>query len=139
VYPIEWSDNMGVNPQFIGPLNGDLHLASNSPMIDAADFLTSTKTSGRGKTIQIDDASYFHDGWGIIEGDVIQLEGQTVMARIVSINYDLNTILVDKDLSWNAGDGISLAYSGSAPDIGAYEYKSNGSSLNPPTALKIIK
>ena len=70
------------------------------------------------------DAGYFFDGYGIVEGDTIQLAGQTATARIVSINS--NTLVVDKALTWSAGQGVSLAYQGSTPDIGAYEYAGSG-------------
>jgi hypothetical protein len=63
------------------------------------------------------------DGWGIIEGDLIQLEGETQKVRITYVDYDNNTITVDSNISWNQGQGVSLAYEGSAPDIGAYESK----------------
>jgi hypothetical protein len=61
------------------------------------------------------------DGWGIIEGDLIQLaDGQR--ARITDVNYDTNTITVATVLSWTQEMGLGLAYEGSAPDLGAYEF-----------------
>ncbi len=127
-YPNEWKDNLTLNPKFVSEVpdpnskNSDLHLRSTSPMIDAGAFLTQTSSSGSGITISVQDASYFMDGWGSIEGDLIQLEGQDQTARITNVDYDNNIIVVDKSLSWNNSIGISLAYNGSAPDIGAYEY-----------------
>jgi hypothetical protein len=61
------------------------------------------------------------DGWDIIEGDLIQLaNGQR--ARITDVNYETNAITVDTEMSWAQNMGLSLAYEGSAPDIGAYEF-----------------
>lgn len=135
-YPSEWQNNMSVNPSFVAPGNNDFTLSSGSPMIDAADFLTTTKSSGSGKSIKVEDASYFCDGWGIINGDLIQLEGQSMKTRILNISYGSNTITVDKALSWNAGIGVSLPYTGSAPDIGAYKYEAPNT-LDAPTRLRI--
>jgi hypothetical protein len=66
------------------------------------------------------DAGYFTDGWGIIEGDLVQLaNGQR--ARITDVNYETNVITVATALLWTQNMGVSLAYEGSAPDLGAYE------------------
>ena len=104
--------------------NFDFHLQSGSPAIDRGGFLTTTTSAGQGTSIPVKDAGYFFDGYGIVAADTIQLQGQSATARIVSINS--NTVVVDKTLIWSAGQGVSLAYQGSAPDMGAYE--SGGSS-----------
>ncbi len=111
-----------VDPRFTNPGSGDFTLQSSSPCINAGTWLTVTRSAGSGTSIPVNDASYFTDGWNIIEGDIIQLQGQTTTARITSINYDTNTITVDRSLTWTSGQGVALAYSGSAPDIGVYEY-----------------
>jgi parallel beta helix pectate lyase-like protein len=140
-YPSEWENNINANPNFVDVAKLDLHLNTGSPMINAGEFLTRTRSSGSGYQIPVDDASYFSDGFGIIDGDLIQLKGQTVTAKIVSIDYKSNIITIDRALSWNAGDGLTLPYSGSAPDIGAYEYQSTDQplSLSPPTRLSIVE
>ena len=138
-YDPMWEGNQAYDPQFanVGGVNDydnsnfdpqSLQLRSQSPMIDAGAFLTATITGGNGTSILVEDASYFYDGWGIPgeQGDLIQLEGQTETARITSIDYDNNRITVDRALSWNAQQGVSLAYHGSAPDIGAFEYAYTG-------------
>ena len=100
----------------------DFHLQSGSPAIDAGQFLTETTSAGSGTIMNVADAGYFTDGLGITEGDLIQLEGQDLTATITSIDYNSNTITLDSSLTWNANQGVSLAYSGSAPDIGAYDF-----------------
>ncbi len=127
-YPEAWGDDTVVTPGFIDASGRDLRLASDSPLIDAGAFLTAATSSGSGTLIPVEDASYFYDGWGIPgeQGDLIQLQGQTETARIVSIDYDNNRITVDGSLSWSAGQGVSLPYHGSAPDVGAFEYASSG-------------
>jgi hypothetical protein len=78
--------------------------------------------------MKVEDASYFYDGFGIEgeTGDVIQLEGDTKTARVIDIDYVNNTLTLDQLLNWTDGQGVSLAYNGSAPDIGAYEYAAQG-------------
>lgn len=100
----------------------DFHLTEESPCVDAGAFLTTTVGDGSGTLIPVDDAGYFIDGFGIIDGDLIQLEEQTERARVTSIDYAANTLTVDGPLSWSDGLGVTLAYEGRAPDIGAFEY-----------------
>jgi len=120
------ADPMFVNvnvPADVGHIGDfDFRLQAASPAIDRGVFLTATTSAGSGTIVPVGDAGYFVDGFGIADGDVIQLEGQTRTARIVSIDYATNRITVDAPLAWGAGQGVSLAYSGSAPDIGAYEW-----------------
>ncbi len=136
-YPAEWQGSIQQDPLFVNE-NGvndydnsnfdpqSLRLQSGSRMIDAGTHLTTATSAGNGTSIPVDDASYFYDGWGIPgeQGDLIQLEGQSQTARITSIDYDNNWITVDRTLSWSVGQGVSLPYQGSAPDIGAFEYAS---------------
>jgi hypothetical protein len=102
----------------------DFNLESNSPCIDAGGSLTTITTdSGSGMSFTVDDAGYFMDGWGItgVQGDEIQLLGSSQKARITNIDYSTNTITVDGSLTWTQNQGVSLAYEGAAPDIGAHE------------------
>ena len=127
-----WDQN-SVNPKFVNPSASDpnnpnlpdLHLQADSPCIDAGTYPTRiTSEAGSGTQFQVGDARYFIDGWGIphVQGDEIQLtDGQ--QARITNINYDTNLITVDRLLTWTLNQGISLAYEGAAPDLGAYEFE----------------
>ncbi|KAF5438067.1 hypothetical protein C5S35_00860 [Candidatus Methanophagaceae archaeon] len=118
------SKNIEGDPQFTDVDSHDFRLQANSPGIDAGVFLTHTMGSGSGTSFQVDDAGYFVDGCGLIEGDLIQLEGQTQAARVAAVDYANDIITLDRNITWNTGDGVSLAYTGSAPDIGAFEYQS---------------
>ena len=111
----------------------DFHLQAGSPAIDQGAFLTTvTSANGTGTTFTVADASYFwYDiggmasnipGTKLATGDVIQLKGQSTTTTITNINYATNTITVNNPLTWTNGLGIALAYSGSAPDVGAYEF-----------------
>jgi hypothetical protein len=123
-YPSLYVNNKEVVPGFIDTESYNFHLNSSSPMIDAGTFLTKTVGVGSGTSMAVEDATYFCDGFGIEgeKGDVIQLKGDTKTARIIGIDYANNTLTLDQPLSWTVDQGVSLAYNGSAPDIGAYEY-----------------
>ncbi|HEY3246169.1 MAG TPA: hypothetical protein VGM03_22730, partial [Phycisphaerae bacterium] len=92
---------------------------------------------GSGTIMVVQDAQNFFDGFGIpiggtnlpdangdglLDGDVIQLQGQVQTARIVSVNYATNTLTLATPLTWISGQNVSLAYQGAAPDIGAAEF-----------------
>ena len=131
-------DLWGVDPKFVNFTGRDFHLQSSSPCIDAGTFPTTITSAGSGTQIPVADAKIFVDGFGIADGDSIQLQGQTQVARITSINYTTNVLTVDQPLTWTSGLGVSIPYSGSAPDIGAYEYTS-GAGTTPPAAPKNLK
>jgi hypothetical protein len=102
----------------------DLRLQASSPCIDTGAYPTRIiSAAGSGTQFQVVDARYFIDGWGIphVQGDEIRLaDGQR--ARITDVDYETNVITVDRALTWTQNQGIALAYEGSAPDFGAYEF-----------------
>lgn len=123
-----------VNPLFVNAAGFDFHLENNSPLIDAGDFLTKTAEAKTNSTsMRVQDAAYFYDGYGIAgeQGDLIQLQGGTTTARIVSIDYATHTLTLDRPLSWTAGQGVALLFGGNAPDIGAFE-TSLSTAMSPP-------
>lgn len=118
-YPLYFKKNIQQFPI----LNADYKPSKNFQGIDQGDFLTNATNSGSNDTIiEVDNSGYFTDGWGLINGDIIQLEGQLQTVRIMDINEDSNKITISDPLSWEIGVGVSLPYSGRAPDIGTYEY-----------------
>jgi hypothetical protein len=119
--------NVGSPADVSGVMNFDFHLKQGSPAIDKGVFLTTTAGNGSGIMITVVDAGYFVDGYGITDGDLIQLQGQAETARVVKVDYSSNTITVDKSLAWTSGMGVAFAYSGTAPDAGAFEYAIGGS------------
>lgn len=137
IFAGNWDGDALGNPQFVSasevlgdPMNSslpDLHIGSGSPCRDAGTYLTTvTSSSGSGTTFQVADAGYFMDGWGIsgVDGDEIQIIGTSQKARITHVDYGANTITLNAALTWTQNQGIALAYVGSAPDVGAYEYGS---------------
>lgn len=128
--PANFTGNVQYDPHFVSlptaPVegSGDFHLLGSSAVIDAGQFLTTiTTAAGSGTTFTVADPNYFYDGYGISgeQGDLIKLRnGQT--ARITRINYGNGTITLDRAVSWSQGEGVSLNYEGTAPDLGAFEY-----------------
>jgi parallel beta-helix repeat protein len=131
------------SPLFVSESGRDLRLQSGSPQIDAASFLTTAASAGSGTSLRVADASYFYDGFGILgeTGDTIQLAGQTQRAVVVAVDYATNVLTLDRSLTWTSGQGVTLAYDGSAPDMGAYETGGSGGSNTPPappTNVRIV-
>ncbi len=138
IFAHNWNGDVQGDPKFVSAsltlgdpadhTTPDLHLQSTSPCIDAGGALTSvTSASGSGTSFVVENANYFMDGWGIVEGDLIQLLGSAQRARVLAVDYTSKTLTVDRSLSWTSGQGVSLAYDGSAPEAGAYEYCPSGS------------
>lgn len=117
----------------------DLSILSNSPCVDAGCFLTRTTSSGNGTSLPVADAAFFFSGYGMIPGDTIQLQGGTATATITGISG--KTLTLNSSLTWTDGQGVSLPYSGAAPDMGAYEYGSGAGQETyplPPTGLHFV-
>lgn len=137
-----WRNNLtNVNPMFAdttlgGPFSQtqpDYHLTTGSPAIDAGVFLTTiTSASGSSTTFNVGDANYFYAGLTAaghtIPGDTIQLQGQTNTVTITSISG--NTLTVNSSVTWTNGQGVALSYSGSAPDVGAFEFMTSQPTTN---------
>jgi hypothetical protein len=137
-YPAHFYGNLEENPKFVNADNGDFRLGTDSAAIDAGAFLAKTTSSGAATTVvPVDDTLFFSDGYGIADGDTIQI-GNNSPVRIISVDYNANTLTVSSPVTFNTGDNVSFPYNGSAPDLGISEYDINSSpmpTLNPtPTA-----
>ncbi|MGH8502861.1 MAG: DUF1565 domain-containing protein [Gammaproteobacteria bacterium] len=97
-------------------------LNRGSPMIDSGDFLTKTLDAGSGKTVEVVDAGWFTDGFGIVGGDRVQI-GENPPVQVSKVDYENGILFLESSISWGADQAVSLAYEGAAPDIGAYEYR----------------
>ena len=101
----------------------DFRLHHTSPCIENGEFLTTTTNAGQGATgLEVENAGYFTDGHGVVEGDLIMLEGQFMPAVVIAVDYATNTLTLNTPLTWEAGTGVALAFHGTAPDQGAYEH-----------------
>lgn len=115
----------------------EFHLSTSSPVIDKATWLTTiTSGNGTGTSFVVGDPYYFWAGATVagytFPGDSIQLQGQTTRVVITAIDTVTKTITVNAPLTWTIGQGVALAYNGSAPDFGAIE---SGDSLSGGAAL----
>ena len=141
--PSEYYDNSSddsVDPKLTNPRSADFTLQSDSPYINAGLWLTTIKSAtGSGTSFVVNNPYFFTDGRGIpeISGDLIQLEGDSSPVRVTNINYSTATITVNKFVSWTKGNGVSLQYYGSGPDIGAREYGTSSDNLSAPVGLQI--
>lgn len=131
VFENNWTtgDPLFVNDEsLMSPANPglpDFRLQSTSGCIDSGASLTRIISPSSGGTqFLVADARYFMDGWGMIQGDLIQLEGKTQQTRITHVDYAANRITVASAITWVQNQGIGLAYLGKAPDLGAFEYVS---------------
>lgn len=116
---------IGQDPSFFNYNNDELYLQNNSPAINAAGPITTTIGSGNGTNISVADAGYFMDGWGITDGDYIQV-GNNSPVQITNIDYNNNIITIDNSISWNSGEFVCFPFEGDSLDIGAFEYKTTG-------------
>ncbi|MBU1111038.1 hypothetical protein KKB83_05490 [Patescibacteria group bacterium] len=96
-------------------------LTSDSSGKYAATHLAEITASSTGTTIRIDDALYFTDGMGMINGDRIIIDSDNQVAvQIINVDYENNILEVDQAISVLVGDRIYLEAAGTSPDIGVY-------------------
>ncbi len=110
-------------PQFTAPLGWEHVPAEGSPLIDGGAFLTRATADGEGQRLEVEDAQWFYDGFGIRgeQGDLIAVGSAENVARIVSADYEADVLELDRSLQWSEGDAVSLPWAGEAPEIGVFE------------------
>jgi len=106
------------NPNFENPGANNYALATGSPCIDAGSHLALTTSGGSGTTISVDYAGYFNDGYGIVQGDSIDVGG--MKALVVNIP-NLTTIEIADPITWNNNTAVNFLFDGIAPDLGYKE------------------
>jgi len=117
-----YADNIESDPAFVDAGGDDFELQGTSPCVDAGAALTRTNGSGTGRVVTVDDALYFTDGYGIIDGDAIRIGDDS--CTVVDVDYDNDQITIEDTIAWSDEDSVSMDYQGNAPDIGRYEYDS---------------
>jgi hypothetical protein len=119
-FPQTARGNLEAEPEFVDAEKGDFRLRANSPCIDAGMPVTAARSSGQGRVIEVEDALFFCDGFGIVEPDTIRVGERR--ARVAKVDFEGNRLEVDRELTWQAGEAVTLDYAGKARDIGAYEF-----------------
>ncbi len=109
---------------YIDPVNGNDSYAGSSEVRAWKTIAKANQTLSPGDTVLIkagayNDASINPARSGTSESASFDT---TRKARITAVNYADNKLIVDKALTWTQNRGVCLAYEGSAPDIGAFEY-----------------
>jgi hypothetical protein len=96
----------------------DFSQSLSSPALEAGRCATVATNSGASSTtLTVEDAYFFCDGYGAVEGDEIRI-GTGDPVRISTIDYDHNTITLGAPRSWQAGAGVHTSYAGLSPNIG---------------------
>jgi hypothetical protein len=122
--PTQFSGNIEADPLFADPDRDDYHLQADSVAIDAGKPLATVRASGSGREMPVDDARPFYDGFEISgeHGDLVYVGPAKKQAVVTKADITANVLTLDRELSWNTDDGVSLPYMGKAPDLGAYEF-----------------
>lgn len=127
--PVQFKDTLAEDPLFVDQTKHNYQLSANSPMIDAGVMLSKIiSDSGKGLHVKVQDSQFFSDGAGIEgeSGDQIMIQSgensSLQSATIVNIDRKSNLLTLDKIVSWQKGDMISLSYQGTQPDLGAFEF-----------------
>ncbi|WP_250658135.1 hypothetical protein [Alkalimarinus coralli] len=138
-HPKTFFKNVQQQPDFVNKSPSSREhfmLSDGSRCIDQAGDLTTTRSKGSGTVVPVDDASYFSDGNGIVDGDVIAVGTERVTVKGIDISR--NEITLDRSISWSDGAGVNLAVSDYKLDIGALELEEKGTSTSPPKHPKIV-
>lgn len=126
------ASNMQANPRFIGEdfpgREKDLRPWPSSPAVDAACPLARAVGDGFGSTtLKLDDAGWFCDGWGIVEGDSLLIEGgpSAHPVGVRTIDHRRNIVTLSSPRTWRQDAGVwyfrSDRVRGLRPDIGGVE------------------
>jgi len=132
--------NQEARAQFVGAslsAAADFQLSPGSPGHGTGVFLTQAVGAGTSNLLPVQYSLYFSDGNGVMLGDMIQLQGGTATAQIVSIDRKSNTLTLSSPVTFTNGQGIALPYSGSAPDVGAGQVSPAGIRPMPPGNVQL--
>lgn len=99
----------------------DFRVGAKSKAINAGGPLALAENSGDGSDrLEVDDATWFCDGFGITDGDRIRIAGGQEV-EISAVDYAKNTLTLAEPRTWDKGAPVFMSYSGDSPDIGFWE------------------
>jgi len=113
--------SLGTNPGFVNPMRDEYQLKNNSPAIDAASFLTHSLSQITEHKLQVKNALFFYKNPN--HPQHITFKGINGIFKVVDVDYNANTITLDKQITLNSDHFIGLAHKNLRPDIGAYEFQ----------------
>jgi len=123
-FPKQYIGNFDADPGFVNADADDYRLKSDSPARERGVPLTEAAESQKKSIyLTVTDSRYFYDGFGIPgeQGDMIYIGAKKTPARIIDIDHEINTLTLDRPVAFEKGDAVNLAYTGKAPDLGAYQ------------------
>jgi hypothetical protein len=138
-FPGVFGKNITADPEFVSttPLEEALNQPGKRQLSDREAFFQAFRLApgspGRGKAaplasvsaavsngtrVTLDDALWFHDGLGVVEGDRVMIgKGSAVGIKKV---VDARTLELDNPVTAAAGDGVWLEQAGRTADVGVY-------------------
>ncbi|MGD9211070.1 MAG: cadherin-like domain-containing protein, partial [Desulfobacteraceae bacterium] len=138
------------DPEFVDYQKNNFKLQTTSPYVDAGMSLTHVVSSdtGESKTLRVDDSRFFYGeaaefpAWMNVQNDWIAVGASftnSTKTQITDVNDVANVIKLKTDIRRSAGDYVWLfkdssgreVVFGIAPDIGAYEMRSEDSNTLP--------
>ena len=122
--PAQYAGNFDADPKFVNADADDYRLQPGSPAREKGVALTETvEDQQKSIYLSVKDSRYFYDGFGIPgeKGDLIYVGANKTEARVVLNDTEQNVLTLDRPIAFKKGDAVNLAYSGKAPDLGAYQ------------------
>lgn len=121
--PAQFRGNLDVEEGFVDAEHDDFRLRPDSACRDSGEPLAYATDDGAGTVLALDDVRWFYDGFGIPgeEGDLVMIGAARTLARVREVDTSNRRLVLDRSVTWKKGDGVSLPYTGSASDLGAYE------------------
>ena len=121
--PDQFVGNIDADPFFRNAEADDFRLDIGSPAIDAGTPLAVAREAGSGSELPVDDARWFYDGFGIPgeKGDHVAVGPERREALVLKADIEANVLTLHRELTWQAGDPVTLSREGTIPDLGAYE------------------
>lgn len=114
--------SQNINPAFTNPLQDEYQLTKNSPAIDKGCFYTNPVSQGVGNKLIVKNALFFYKNFGSDDHQCIMVKGNNETYNVVDVNYEANTIFLNKEIKFASTDEIGLCYTQAALDIGKYEF-----------------
>ena len=116
-------NSRNVNPEFSNPLQDEYQLKQNSPAIDRGCFYTNPVSQGIKNKFAVKNALFFYKNFVSDDYQRIMFKGINETYDVVDVNYENNTISLNKDTRFALNDEIGTCYTQAALDIGAHEFE----------------
>jgi parallel beta-helix repeat protein len=110
------------NPEFVNSTQDKYQVKKNSPAIDKGCFYTHPLSQDSENTLLLNSALSFYKSFNSADEQCIMFKGINGTFNIVDVNYQNNSIKLDKNIKVGSTNAIGLCYSQTSLDIGAYEF-----------------